>query len=126
MPAFAGRGRSRAELSQVWLHPGTAPPRIRGDAKALFPWTLAKAFLSSPAALAESIGERTAACGSTTHDLPSSGIELPLLDASATSAAKAARHAPASTPALVERLQEIGIAPGSRRVRSFSPSASRP
>ena len=46
------------ELDEVWLHPtrGTAP--TSGAGRGLFPWTLAKAFLSSPAALAETITER--------------------------------------------------------------------
>lgn len=55
------------ELSRTWLHradgaasPGAAPrgsgARARGDA--LFSWNLAKAFLSSPAALIQTIDER--------------------------------------------------------------------
>ena len=47
-----------AELSATWLHPVTGSSPYSGDTKALFPWTLAKAFLSSPAALAESIKQR--------------------------------------------------------------------
>ena len=47
-----------AELSHTWLHPATGRSPYSGDTKALFPWTLAKAFLSSPAALAESIKQR--------------------------------------------------------------------
>ncbi|MBF6352939.1 hypothetical protein IU448_28610, partial [Nocardia flavorosea] len=39
------------ELAQVWLHPGNGSSPYSGEAKSLFPWTLAKAFLSSPAAL---------------------------------------------------------------------------
>ncbi|WP_341953389.1 helicase-related protein [Salinibacterium sp. TMP30] len=45
------------ELSSVWLHPSGSSP-YSGATSALFPWTLAKAFLSSPAALLESIRER--------------------------------------------------------------------
>lgn len=42
------------ELNDVWLHPqGSAPTSVP-----LFPWTLAKAFLSSPAALTQSCKER--------------------------------------------------------------------
>jgi superfamily II DNA or RNA helicase len=43
------------ELEETWLRPagGTAPGR-----SSLFPWTLAKAFLSSPAALLATIEER--------------------------------------------------------------------
>jgi len=46
------------ELSTVWLHPATGASPYSGHNSALFPWTLAKAFLSSPAALRESVKER--------------------------------------------------------------------
>ena len=48
------------ELSQTWLHPesGRSPVTDKRGAEALFPWTLAKAFLSSPAALLETIESR--------------------------------------------------------------------
>jgi hypothetical protein len=48
------------ELDEVWLHPEgrVAPPS--GSGASLFPWTLAKAFLSSPAALEQTIAERLA------------------------------------------------------------------
>lgn len=53
-----------AELSRSWLHrpdgaaaPGLSPGQARGG-DALFSWTLAKAFLSSPAALIQTIDER--------------------------------------------------------------------
>ena len=42
------------ELEQVWLWPASGKSPYSGANVALFPWTLAKAFLSSPAALAES------------------------------------------------------------------------
>lgn len=55
-----------AELSRSWLHrpdgaaaPGMVPGTGRGG-EALFSWTLAKAFLSSPAALIQTIDERMA------------------------------------------------------------------
>jgi superfamily II DNA or RNA helicase len=47
------------ELSGTWLYPraGATPP-VSGRGAALFPWTLAKAFLSSPAALLETTESR--------------------------------------------------------------------
>jgi superfamily II DNA or RNA helicase len=45
------------ELDTVWLHPNGSAP-YSGLNSALFPWTLAKAFLSSPAALADTVKER--------------------------------------------------------------------
>lgn len=43
------------EIRDTWTGPGVRPPS--GDNR-LFPWTLAKAYLSSPAALAESVANR--------------------------------------------------------------------
>ena len=45
-------------MSDVWLHPAAGTSPYSGSTKGLFPWTLAKAFLSSPAALRESVRER--------------------------------------------------------------------
>lgn len=44
------------ELDQIWLHPNGSSP-YSGKTN-LFPWTLAKAFLSSPEALIETIDNR--------------------------------------------------------------------
>lgn len=46
------------ELETVWLHPAGGDSPYSGARGHLFPWTLAKAFLSSPAALRASIQER--------------------------------------------------------------------
>lgn len=50
------------ELADIWLHPVVASP-YSGANSSLFPWTLAKSYLSSPAALRESIKERTRRLG---------------------------------------------------------------
>ncbi|WIE84555.1 DEAD/DEAH box helicase [Curtobacterium sp. MCPF17_021] len=47
-----------AELSTTWLHPKGGHSPYSGENASLFPWTLAKAFLSSPSALDESVRER--------------------------------------------------------------------
>lgn len=47
-----------AELSDVWLYPQGRPSPYSGKNGSLFSWTLAKAFLSSPAALLETVTER--------------------------------------------------------------------
>lgn len=44
------------ELDQIWLHPNGSSPY--SGKTSLFPWTLAKAFLSSPEALVETIDNR--------------------------------------------------------------------
>ncbi len=51
------------ELDQVWLHPVSGPSPYSGATSALFPWTLAKAFLSSPAALARTVADRLSRLG---------------------------------------------------------------
>lgn len=46
------------ELAEVWLHPESGSSPYSGQNSSLFPWTLAKSFLSSPTALAETVKER--------------------------------------------------------------------
>ena len=46
------------ELDTVWLHPTSGSSPYAGANSQLFPWTLAKAFLSSPSALKATIRER--------------------------------------------------------------------
>lgn len=57
VPAGLAEDAIATELSQTWLYPrGSRPVVDRGSA--LFPWTLAKAYLSSPAALLETVEAR--------------------------------------------------------------------
>ena len=58
VPASDAENQVARELDAVWLHPTAGASPYSGSAATLFPWTLAKAFLSSPAALLESIKER--------------------------------------------------------------------
>ena len=55
------------ELVHTWLHPeaGRSPYSGANANAKLFPWTLAKAFLSSPAAFAETIANRQRSLGDT-------------------------------------------------------------
>lgn len=46
------------ELAETWLYPRAGSSPYSGQNGGLFPWTLAKAFLSSPAALVETVKER--------------------------------------------------------------------
>lgn len=55
VPASAQEAALAREIRDTWTGPGVRPPS--GDNR-LFPWTLAKAYLSSPAALAESVANR--------------------------------------------------------------------
>jgi superfamily II DNA or RNA helicase len=58
IPASNAENEVARELDEVWLHPVSGSSPYSGSAASLFPWTLAKAFLSSPAALLESVKER--------------------------------------------------------------------
>ncbi|MGW4535406.1 helicase-related protein [Nocardia sp. NPDC004340] len=102
------------ELSQTWLHPKIGRSPHSGETTALFPWTLAKAFLSSPAALRESIIQRR----NTLHKDggprgPEQGAELAALELLAELNDKAFDSSAGKQAALIERLREIGIGPAS-------------
>ena len=60
VPASAAENEVARELDAVWLHPESGQSPYSGSASQLFPWTLAKAFLSSPAALETSVSDRVA------------------------------------------------------------------
>lgn len=94
------------ELSKTWLHPTSGHSPYSGQTKALFPWTLAKAFLSSPAALAESIKQR---CGKLDPHNPEQAAELAALTTLDELNSKALGDAAGKQAALVQRLQEIGV-----------------
>lgn len=51
------------ELDEVWLHPTAGKSPYSGENASLFPWTLTKAYLSSPAALKASAHERRTRLG---------------------------------------------------------------
>ncbi|GAA2968410.1 helicase-related protein [Glutamicibacter bergerei] len=58
IPASAPENAVAQELSTVWLYPENGASPYSGNTSALFGWTLAKAYLSSPAALLETVNER--------------------------------------------------------------------
>ncbi|WP_024794785.1 helicase-related protein [Tomitella biformata] len=99
-----------AELSQVWLHPQHGKTPYSGKADRLFPWTLAKAYLSSPAALAESIKQRQSKLDANDADQRIELAALKTLDGlNATALAQPA----GKYTALVDLLREIGVGPKS-------------
>ncbi|MFE6864507.1 helicase-related protein [Nocardia sp. NPDC057668] len=102
------------ELSQVWLHPESGRSPYSGETKALFPWTLAKAFLSSPAALAESISQRRGRLRENGGPhTPEQHTELSALEALEELNDKAFSESAGKQAALVHRLREIGVGPKS-------------
>ena len=109
------------ELSRTWLHrpdgasaPGGRKPAARGG-DSLFAWTLAKSFLSSPAALIQTIDERLArrhsraAAGS----LPEPSEQSQALTRLRELAVEANTTASGKYLALLTELRRIGIGPRS-------------
>ncbi|MDP7727541.1 MULTISPECIES: helicase-related protein [Mycobacterium] len=99
-----------AELSRVWLHPEGKPSPYSGETKALFPWTLAKAFLSSPAALAESIKQRRSKLDNSDAK---QRVELTALNTLNELNSAALDEQAGKFAALVKRLKDIGVGKGS-------------
>ena len=109
------------ELSRTWLHrtdgasaPGGRKPAARGG-DSLFAWTLAKSFLSSPAALIQTIDERLArrrsraAAGSA----PEPSEQSQALTRVRELAVEANTTASGKYQALLTELRRIGIGPRS-------------
>jgi hypothetical protein len=108
VPASEAENAIARELDQVWLHPESGRSPYSGAANRLFPWLLAKAFLSSPAALRDTVAERLRRLGTTdAHEQEAEALRR-LRDLTA-----AALQAPsAKYDRLVEYLRQIGVANG--------------
>ncbi|WP_083835929.1 helicase-related protein [Gordonia otitidis] len=106
------------ELEDVWLWPPNGAPPYSGKNASLFPWVLAKAFLSSPEALRQSVGERL---GRLDHDDPSTAAERSALTRLATLAEGAPIAKSAKYQALRDHLDEIEVSrTGDRRLVIFA------
>ena len=92
------------ELETTWLHPQGSSP-YSGSNKGLFPWTLAKAFLSSPAALRETVRERSRRLGST----PAERTEIEALKRLGALADAAGTSSSAKYEALIGYLRKIEV-----------------
>ncbi|VFA81757.1 RNA polymerase-associated protein rapA [Gordonia paraffinivorans] len=118
VPASPGEDSIARELEDVWLWPENGHSPYSGKNASLFPWVLAKAFLSSPEALAESVKERRRRLDETD---PSTARERQALErlgelADAVPIAKSAKY-----KALREHLDDIGVSrTGTRRVVVFA------
>ena len=114
------------ELSRTWLHraDGAAPPGgrkagSRGDA--LFAWTLAKSFLSSPSALIQTIDERLRRRGSRAAGSEATSTEHRALTHLRELAVEANTTASGKYQALLAELRRIGISrSSSERVVVFA------
>lgn len=101
--ASAEENAVAGELEQTWIHTNANPAQDR-----LFPWTLVKAFLSSPAALGETIENRL-------KRVPESDTnQRQALERLQTLNAKVTRQNSNKYAALVNYLQEIGVGKGKK------------
>jgi len=118
VPASPAEDAVADELSRTWLHPKDGVSPIAGSGRQLFPWTLAKAFLSSPAALAETIGKRRKSLSDKGEQASAESGALTRL---AELAVAAEDGGSAKLSGLVDHLRHIGIGKGSAlRVVLFS------
>ncbi|WP_045875776.1 helicase-related protein [Pseudofrankia sp. DC12] len=104
------------ELSQTWLYPrGDTTPPVSGKGAALFPWTLAKAFLSSPAALLETTEARLKRIsGLTDRDTERERQALERLrDLTETASTPQATKTNGKLTVLADYLRRSGVGPGS-------------
>ena len=111
VPASDAENAVARELDTVWLHPESGSSPYSGSASALFPWTLAKAFLSSPAALLESIKERIGRLGK--HHTAAQEREIEALLRLEALAHKADDTNSGKYAMLLGYLRKIGIGPNS-------------
>lgn len=100
------------ELAEVWLYPQTGTNPYSGDTKALFPWTLAKAFLSSPAALAETLSNRLKKVSKEAAANPKAATEANALRDLEHLTEQALHEPSGKLQALVSHLKAIGVAKG--------------
>ncbi|MFT4086122.1 MAG: helicase-related protein [Gordonia sp. (in: high G+C Gram-positive bacteria)] len=116
--ATAAEDAIARELEQVWLWPESGSSPYSGKNSSLFPWTLAKAYLSSPAALAATVSERR---NRLDHSKPGTAAETAALDrlAELTEAVPLAKSA--KYQELLKYLKTVGVGKGSdERVVIFS------
>ncbi|MDR0783070.1 MAG: SWF/SNF helicase family protein [Propionibacteriaceae bacterium] len=95
------------ELAEVWLHPASGSNPYSGATRALFPWTLAKAFLSSPAALWQTVANRTKVLAGDCS--PAANRERQALDRLGTLADTALAEPSAKLSRLVQYLKDAGV-----------------
>ncbi|MDC7108976.1 DEAD/DEAH box helicase [Corynebacterium afermentans] len=101
--ASAEENAVAGELEQTWIHTNANPAKDR-----LFPWTLVKAFLSSPAALGETIDNRLKRVPESDTNQRQALERLQALNA------KVTRQNSNKYAALVNYLQEIGVGKGKK------------
>ncbi|MEV4344991.1 helicase-related protein [Actinoplanes sp. NPDC049596] len=109
VPATPAENKVAHELEDVWLWPANKRTPYSGQNASLFPWTLAKAFLSSPEALAETIRQRINRLGADA----AADAEKDALNRLAGLNADVIAKGSAKFARLVDRLKDMGVAAGS-------------
>ncbi|TWS20025.1 DEAD/DEAH box helicase [Tsukamurella asaccharolytica] len=118
VPATAAEDAIARELEDVWLWPESGSSPYSGQNSSLFPWTLAKAYLSSPAALLQSVRERRRRIDAA---VPKQATELAALDRLADLTEAVPMASSAKYVELRTQLDEMGVSrSGSARVVIFA------
>lgn len=108
--ASATENEIARELDEVWLHPSNGESPYSGPNSSLFPWTLIKAFLSSPAALLASASDRRKRLG---QDLSADEqVEVAALRRLEGLAQRGLTEPTSKYDALSAHLAEIGVGKG--------------
>ncbi len=114
VPASAAEDAVARELEETWLWPGPGGSPYSGENASLFPWNLAKAFLSSPAALRETIDARLDRLDKDRRADPQRrDRERRALHRLAELNEETLRTPSAKYSALVAHLQKVGVGPNS-------------
>ncbi|WP_088995797.1 SNF2-related protein [Micromonospora echinaurantiaca] len=114
VPATAAENAVAQELEQTWLWPGKGGSPYSGQNASLFPWTLAKAFLSSPAALKETIEGRLSRLGKDEKGDPGrQARERQALERLAALNKRTLQQPSAKYTRLVAHLKQCGVGRGS-------------
>jgi superfamily II DNA or RNA helicase len=108
VPANASEDAVADELVRTWLHPVGGSSPYSGRNETLFPWTLAKAFLSSPAALTESVRQRLGRLQGSSPAIETERAALGRLGELTARVERSAKY-----DALVAHLRQIGVRPNS-------------
>lgn len=108
--ASAAENAIAEELSNTWLYPEGRPAPHSGQNGSLFSWTLAKAFLSSPAALLETVTDRLEKLDA---EAPSQAKEAEALGRLKILAGTANTGESAKYNELIGYLKKIGVGKGS-------------
>lgn len=102
------------EIAQTWTHPASGQPPVTGRGSKLFPWTLAKSFLSSPLALQETLEARIKSLAGKEEDSNAERQALERLrDLNAACMPEGRTPQSGKYRALVKQLTEQGVSPRS-------------